>query len=166
MIWKLLFLAVTSCLMAQDDLRGVFERIYIFVPDDSGVVRANENATYAWGVSYHMLADVRMYQATGETVYLDRALDKMANILDNRDDHRGRADFRGVVMPAWRNVHYQLPAGQTYRYGDPDNDRYGYCYAVHSGMITYPMAALAEEIKKRGVEGGSFKGLTYQERMS
>ena len=51
-------------------------------------------------------------------------------MLANRDDHRGVSDYRGISGACWINRHYQ-------------SDSSPYCYVVHSGMITYPMARFA-----------------------
>ena len=159
-----LLLALVAAVFGEppQSARERYDLVYPHFLNSSTAPQANEDATYAWGASYGMLADVSVYAATRDTVYLDRALDKMANVLANRDDRRGVVDYRGVSMAAWRDIHYQLPAGVTYKFGDPNNDKYAYCYVVHSGMITYPMAALAELILNAKVAGG-YKGQSYQD---
>jgi hypothetical protein len=142
--------------------RERYDQVYPHFVNSSTLPQANEDASYAWGASYGMLSDVDMYAATQETVYLDRALGKMSNVLANRDDRRGVVDYRGISMAAWRNINYQLPSGVTYTFGAPNNDQYAYCYVVHSGMITYPMVALAELIRNSQA-AGDYQGQSYQD---
>ncbi len=148
---------------ADESRLALYESLYPHFPDESGNAEANERARYAWVVSYHALADVRMYQATGDRRHLDRALGKFVNILAHRDDRRGVKDFQGRSRPVWRNIHYQLPEKVEYKLSRPDNDRYAYGYAVHSGMILYPMVTLAEEIVRRRPPGNGPRGLTYRQ---
>lgn len=84
----------------------------------------NETATLAWGESYVMSALAAMYRATGHPQYLDRLARHIDAVLAQRDDARGVADYRGISGACWRNLSYQDGA---------------YCYAVHTGMIVYPM---------------------------
>ena len=90
----------------------------------------NETATLAWGESYVMMSLAAMYRATGDLSYLDRLAHHADGVLAQRDDARGVADYRGVSGACWRNTSYQ-PADEPY------------CYAVHSGMLAYPLAELA-----------------------
>ncbi|HEY1178278.1 MAG TPA: hypothetical protein VGF17_19155, partial [Phytomonospora sp.] len=90
----------------------------------------NETALLAWGESYVLWSLVAMARATGHTQYFDRLARHIDGVLAQRDDARGVADYRGVSGACWRNTHYQ-PNGEPY------------CYAVHSGMLTYPMVEFA-----------------------
>ncbi len=87
----------------------------------------NEKASLAWGASYQLMAYVAMLERTGEEDYLDRATKLIDIVLQQRDDKRGVKDFLGRSGACWQNHHYQ-PQQQPY------------CYVVHSGMLTYPMA--------------------------
>ncbi|MDC0674893.1 hypothetical protein [Nannocystis radixulma] len=90
----------------------------------------NETALLAWGESYVLWSLAAMARATGHTQYFDRLARHIDAVLAQRDDARGVADYRGISGACWRNTHYQ-----------PDGEPY--CYAVHSGMLVYPMVEFA-----------------------
>ena len=95
----------------------------------------NETATLAWGESYIMMSYGAAYLGSGDRFFLDKLADHADHVLANRDDVRGVTDYRGVSGACWRNLHYQ-----------PADEPYG--YAVHSGMITYPMAAFVKIVRE------------------
>jgi hypothetical protein len=110
---------------------------------------SNETATLAWGESYVMMSLASMFRATGDPLYLDRLARHIDGVLARRDDARGVADYRGVSGACWRNTSYQ-PGGEAY------------CYAVHSGMIGYPLAEFARLVDRSGLrEEPSPDGETY-----
>jgi len=113
----------------------------------------NETATLAWGESYIMMSYIAAYEGTLDTAYLDKLCDHADHVLANRDDNRGVADYRGISGACWRNLHYQ-----------PNDEPY--CYAVHSGMITYPMAAFVRIIRENPAlhELTTYDGMTYLEK--
>jgi hypothetical protein len=86
----------------------------------------NTSANLAWGESYVMSALAAMFRATGHPMYLERLAEHVDALLLQRDDALGVTDYRGVSGACWRNTSYQ-PAGEPY------------CYAVHTGMLVYPM---------------------------
>jgi hypothetical protein len=86
----------------------------------------NTTATLAWGESYVMSALAAMFRTTGHPMYLERLAEHVDALLLQRDDALGVADYRGVSGACWRNTSYQA--------GDEP-----YCYAVHTGMLVYPM---------------------------
>lgn len=90
----------------------------------------NETALLAWGESYVLWSLMAMARLTDHPMYADRMTRHLDALLAQRDDARGVADYRGISGACWRNTSYQ--AG-----GEP------YCYAVHSGMLAYPMASFA-----------------------
>jgi len=109
----------------------------------------NESATLAWGESYVMMGLAAMFRATGDPSWLERLAWHADGVLAQRDDARGVTDYRGVSGACWRNSSYQ------------DGD---YCYAVHSGMLAYPMAEFARLVQEHGLgaetlsyDGGSFE---------
>jgi hypothetical protein len=117
--------------------RWSYEAAYDNVADGDWYRDANnETATLAWGESYVMMSLASMFRATGDLVYLDRLAHHIEGVLARRDDARGVADYRGVSGACWRNTSYQ-PAGEPY------------CYAVHSGMLAYPMAEFARLVAER-----------------
>lgn len=116
--------------------RWSFEDAYVQVADgDWYVGQNNESATLAWGESYVMMSLAAMYRTTGHRMYLDRLARHIDSVLQQRDDARGVADYRGISGACWRNTSYQ-DGGQPY------------CYAVHSGMLIQPMVDFV-----RAVEG-------------
>jgi len=115
--------------------------------------RHNETATLAWGESYVMMSLASMYRATGDRSYLDRLAEHADAALAQRDDARGVTDYRGVSTACWRNTSYQ---------DEP------YCYAVHSGMIAYPIADLVRLIRARPelADFTTYDGTTYAAKAS
>jgi len=111
----------------------------------------NESATLAWGESYVMMALASMYRATGDRIYLDRLAAHADDAMAQRDDARGVADYRGISTACWRNTSFQ---------DQP------YCYAVHSGMIAYPIAELVRLIRARPeiAELTTYDGSTYADK--
>lgn len=101
----------------------------------TGSAAANPG-TLAWGESYLLMSYVRMYEATGETKYLDKFVGRFRAVLSLRDDKKERRDvLRNRVMPAWGT-------------GDYTNGKWS-CWNVHAGMITYPAARFARLVKER-----------------
>lgn len=101
--------------------------------------RDNESAALAWGQSWVMMSLAAMYRATADPLYLERLAYQIEGVLEQRDDRRKVADYRGVSGACWRNLSYQ-PGGEPY------------CYAVHSGMIAYPMVEFARLVREQGLE--------------
>jgi hypothetical protein len=89
----------------------------------------------AWGESYVMMAYLKMYRATKNTVFLKKVITHSIRVMSERDDRQGRFDYRNKSEAVWSaaNPSYTLNA-------EP------YAFIVHSGMITYPMADLAQLI--------------------
>jgi len=107
----------------------------------------------AWGTSYGMMALNVLYEATGDTKYLDTQMRVIEEVLARRDSDlaaRFGADKytdtqRGRVLQAWGTGHY--------------SDGKHTCWAVHTGMLAYPMAEFVR-IVRRGGAGL----LTYREK--
>ncbi len=108
----------------------------------------NESATLAWGESYVMMGLAAMFRATGDPVWLEDLARHADAVLAQRDDARGVTDYRGVSGACWRNTSYQ---------DEP------YCYAVHSGMLTWPMVELARLVDEHDLGDEIFPhdGSTY-----
>lgn len=113
----------------------------------------NENATLAWGESYIMMSYIAMYRATGDPLYLDRLADHADHVHASRDDIAGVTEFNGKSSACWRCTKYQ-----------PNNEPY--CYVVHSGMLTYPMADFSAVVYETpGLwELPTYDGATYKEK--
>ncbi len=111
--------------------RWAFEDAYDNVEGgDWYMGKDNETALLAWGESYVLWSLMAMARSTDHPMYVDRLARHLDALLAQRDDARGVADYRGISGACWRNTSYQ-------ENGEP------YCYAVHSGMLVYPMADLA-----------------------
>lgn len=109
----------------------------------------NETAQLAWGESYVLWSLAAMARATDQPLYFDRLARHLDALLLQRDDARGVADYRGISGACWRNTSYQ-PQGQPY------------CYAVHSGMLIYPMAEFARLVADwRHRDALAYDGQTY-----
>lgn len=63
----------------------------------------NEVGRLAWGESYVLLAYMEMYDATGETRYLDAFLTHAEDVLAKTDEALGVTDWRGRSGPVWRS---------------------------------------------------------------
>ncbi len=96
----LLLLALWLTPAWAETLEERYQRLSARLRDTSSLPTANEQAAFGWVVSYAMLAEVRAFQATGSTAYLDRALGMMRNVLERRDDRRGVVDYRGRSLAA------------------------------------------------------------------
>lgn len=64
----------------------------------------NEAGGYAWGESYFLLGLVRMYQAYGDTAYLDTLVRRLDHVIATTDHGRGVTDYRGRSGPVWRTA--------------------------------------------------------------
>jgi hypothetical protein len=58
-----------------------------------------------WGQSYLLAGLLRMYEAYGDTRYLDRLIENTDLVLSVRDSERGVSDYKGESLPAWRANH-------------------------------------------------------------
>lgn len=65
----------------------------------------NDHGALAWGQAYVLIGFIRMYEKYGDTHYLDRLVENVDAVLDNRDSVRGVTDYRGLSLPAWRATH-------------------------------------------------------------
>lgn len=93
---------------------------------EAGIVKMpTDSSSLAWGWSYHMMSLNEMYRATGDLKYLRANLRVIRAVIDRRDDRQGVALWTGKTATAWGS---NLYSGR------------GRCvFAVHTGMITYPM---------------------------
>ncbi|MEV6153212.1 hypothetical protein AB0L53_22980 [Nonomuraea sp. NPDC052129] len=66
----------------------------------------NEVGGLGWGASYVLAAYIRMYEAYRDPYYLDRLIHNADLVLAQRDSERGVTDYRGLSLPAWRNLSY------------------------------------------------------------
>lgn len=99
----------------------------------------------AWGMSYRMMTLNLLYEATGNTQCLDKQLDFIGQIFTKRDcdlaarynDPEKYKDYqRSRVMKNWGTGAYS-------------KGEYT-CWAVHSGMVLYPMAEFVRIVRAGG----------------
>jgi hypothetical protein len=129
-----LALALPAALARPATSRARFEEANASINNGDGYKSSdNLNATLAWGESYIMMGYMAMYRATGDRMYLDRLCNHADAVLASRDDIAGVTEFDGKSSACWANTKYQ-PGKEPY------------CYVVHSGMITYPMADFAATV--------------------
>lgn len=88
----------------------------------------------AWGESYQLAALVEMFDATRDPKYAPLVVKLSDWIAKSRDDRQNlRDEFRDKVVQAWSSTNYS----QGKRYA----------WAVHTGMITAPMARFAAVVR-------------------
>ena len=69
----------------------------------------NRTGQLAWGEAYALEAYLVMYEATGDTAYLDILIDHADAVLAGRDSERGWTDYRGLSLPGWQAAgHYSI----------------------------------------------------------
>ncbi len=127
----LLLLLPSSALAQGTSFRQTFDTANLALNKGDGYKTSNNySGTLAWGESYIMMSYAVMFRGTGDPVYLLRLADHALSVLDQRDNKKGLKDFAGRSRPCWQSAKYS-------------NNKKGYCWVVHSGMISYPMADLA-----------------------
>lgn len=89
----------------------------------------NASGTLAWGEAYIMMGYAAMFRGTSDPAYLMSLADHAQSVLAQRDSVLGLKDYAGKSRPCWQATKYSA------------NGK-GYCWVVHTGMITYPMADL------------------------
>ncbi|MEW6234822.1 MAG: hypothetical protein AB1656_05495 [Candidatus Omnitrophota bacterium] len=86
---------------------------------------SNDQGGIAWGWSYRMISLNEMFRVTQDVKYLQANLEAIRAILAARDDKLNKKLWTGKIAPAW------------------GSDKYAECgraiFAVHTGMILYPM---------------------------
>ena len=99
----------------------------------------NADGHIAWGESMIMAALAAMYRGTGEPTYLDELAQRADAVLLQRDSIRGVTDYADASHSAW----------QALKYSD---NREPLCWAVHTGLICWPMLELARLVDRDGLE--------------
>ncbi|MFH1438448.1 MAG: hypothetical protein ABIJ56_22255 [Pseudomonadota bacterium] len=159
-VFSLILLAVTAVAMlipaaARPGVSMIlrFDELDAAGPNDGDWYKdsTNESGTLAWGESYVMMAYVQMVEATGERKYLDKIAEHADGVLGSRDDVRGAADYTGTANPCWQAASYSAQP---------------MCWAVHSGMLTFPMAMFAAFVAadERLATQATYDGSTYAEK--
>ena len=94
-------------------------------------------AILAWSESYLLQSYANMYIATKQEKYLIKMKDQIHSILNNRDDKIGRV-YDGNLLPVWGSDRY-------------NKDEKWQHYAVHTGMIVYPMLEFVFIVKQNNL---------------
>lgn len=94
----------------------------------------NEKGTLAWGESYILESYLDMYSATKDSYYLNKFVTQADLVVKNADIVRGEKDYRGQSVTGWRSTYYS-------------KNKEPMVWAVHSGMITYPLAKFTTVLK-------------------
>jgi len=96
-------------------------------------------ALLAWSGSYLMQSYANMYRATGNIKYLDKLYNHIKSVLANRDDKIGQKDYKGDLVPCWGTDRYTRNEAWMH-------------FAVHTGMITYPMLEFVQLVRDSGIK--------------
>ncbi|MBN2327686.1 MAG: hypothetical protein JXR73_11085 [Candidatus Omnitrophica bacterium] len=104
---------------------------------------SNDQGGISWGWSYRMMSLNEMYRATGDIKYLAANLSIIKTILSVRDDRIGKSLWTGETAPAWGSDKYA--------------ERGRAIFAVHTGMILYPMYECLQLAKEQPEISASFK---------
>ncbi|GEB11729.1 hypothetical protein SAMN05421671_4590 [Pimelobacter simplex] len=91
--------ASAALLLPGNDFVASYEAAWQVVDT---TVHDNELGQLAWGSSYTLLSLVRMYQATGNALYLDRFVEQADAVWAKTDEARGVTDGQGRSGPVWR----------------------------------------------------------------
>jgi len=86
---------------------------------------SNDTGGIAWGLSYRMMSLNQMYRVTADAKYLEANRKCIRAVMAARDDKIGKKLWTDVVAPAWGSDKY-AKRGRA-------------IFAVHTGIITYPM---------------------------
>lgn len=101
----------------------------------------NESGYLAFREAYLLQAYLMMYETYHDTVYLDKFVQHADSVLNQRDNIRQVADYRGLSLPAWR--HNDPPEEQN-----PLILRGEYYHVIiDTGNISYPYAWFAQIVK-------------------
>jgi hypothetical protein len=99
-----------------------------------------EAGLLAWGETYVGATQLAMFDATGNTQYIDLVLHSAETMYDNRADRLAPAlmdEIRNKVMPAF--ISFNLPLGAMAR---------DHAWLVHSGYLSYPVTNAIVEINQ------------------
>lgn len=95
----------------------------------------SDGNSLAWNESYIMDSYAALYEGTGETWYLQRLSEDIEYVLANRADKLGITDdIRGMEIKAWASTNFT--SGKSY------------CWAVHAGLISAPIARWVYLVRK------------------
>jgi hypothetical protein len=103
-----------------------YDELFLGEGFEKGVERIRDNPeSLAWGWSYRMMSLNEMYRATKDSKYFIANASVIQTVISVRDDKLGLKMWTGETAPAWGSGKYA--------------ERGRSVFAVHTGMITYPV---------------------------
>jgi hypothetical protein len=101
----------------------------------------NESGYLAFREAYVLQAYLLMYETYKDTCYLEKFIIHADGVLNQRDNIRGVADYRGLSLPAWRHTDPPEKTNPLILGGK------FFHVAVDTGNISYPYAWFAQIIR-------------------
>jgi hypothetical protein len=103
-----------------------FDQLYLGEALDNSLLNVtNDAGGIAWGLAYTMISLNEMYRGASQEKYLDANLRCIQAVMEARDDKVGKKLWTGTIAPAWGCDKYAKRGRAV--------------FAVHTGMIVYPM---------------------------
>lgn len=132
-----------SYIFSQSEMKEeIYSRFSSMQPD--GASLGPTGSELAWGESYILMGLLSAYEATGDTLFLNRICKHAENIFSIRDDFTiVKDEFRNRIMPAWSSSLYTKDKN--------------YAWIVHAGMVSFPLARFVYLTKKDPVKLAPFK---------
>lgn len=127
-----------------------FDALYLADGWDSHLKELNNDAAaIAWGESYRMMALNEMFEATGDTKYLEANLRIIRVVLAATDEKRAKQLSDGRMVAAWGCEQYSKTGRAV--------------HAVHTGIIAAPIAEYLQHVSAtpamRAALGGEFDAM-------
>lgn len=115
--------------------------------NDDPVDQTNDYNGIARPAAYFMRSLATMYEATGDTKYLQNLITQAEFVWDQRDSVTNTQDYNGEKQDAWSRL--ECPTGSPDQQGNctPNAPTFRYCNARQSGDIIYPIARFAALVK-------------------
>lgn len=141
-----------SIRMEPPGLEGLIKQFAVFDKAINKGEGYSDADSFAWGESYLLEAYLVMYEATGETGWLDKFVTQGMRVIALTDKARGLTDYKGRSLVGWSSRKYSLPSG--WQPGDKVDsaieNKPRVVYPVHTGMIVYPFVVFARIVRERG----------------
>jgi hypothetical protein len=103
-----------------------YDKLFLGAGFEKAVETIRDNPeSLAWGWSYRMMSLNEMYRATKDPKYFIAGAAVIQTVISVRDDRLGLKMWTGETAPAWGSGNYA--------------ERGRSVFAVHTGMITYPI---------------------------
>lgn len=136
--------------MAKEALFGNYTIIDHSINHGNGYGKYdNYNGTLAWGESLILESYLDMFVATDDIKYLDKFVKQANQVVKNTDKARGVVDYKNRSLVGWSSRRYS-------KNNEP------MIWAVHSGMITYPLVKFALLVKNLKLDNYSDHAQRYK----